>query len=70
MTKDDKGLVAMHALTQRAVCGLTDAPEREALVAAVAGALHAKLAKFDVDKPATYFIGRRYAAHARAVAAH
>ena len=69
VTKDDKGLVAMHALTQRAVRGLTDAPEREALVAAVAGALHAKLVKFDFDKPATYFIGRRYAAHARAVAA-
>ena len=28
VTKDDKGLVAMHALTQRAVRGLTDTPAR------------------------------------------
>ena len=69
VTKDDKGLVAMHALTQRAVRGLTDSAERGALVAAVAGALAAKLEKFRSDKPATYIIGRRYAQHARAVAA-
>jgi len=70
VTKDDKGLVTMHALTQRAVRGLTDTPSRGELVAAVAGALRAKLFKFDDKKPATYFIGRRYAAHASAAAAH
>ena len=69
VTKDDKGLVAMHALTQRAVRALTDTAERGALMAAVAGALEAKLDKFSPEKPATYFIGRRYAQHARAVAA-
>ena len=56
VTKDDKGLVAMHALTQRAVRSLTDTAERGPLVAAVAGALRAKLLKFDANKPATYFI--------------
>ena len=69
VTKDDKGLVAMHALTQGAVRGLTAKAARGALVAAVVGALEAKLAKFDEHKPVTYFIGRRYASHVRAAAA-
>ena len=69
VTKEDKGLVAMHALTQRAVRGLTAKAARGALVAAVVGALEAKLAKFDEHKPVTYFIGRRYASHVRAAAA-
>ena len=69
VTKDDKGLVAMHALTQGAVRGLTAKAARGALVAAVVGALEAKLAKFDGHKPVTYFIGRRYASHVRAAAA-
>ena len=69
VTVDDKRVVAMHALTQRAVRGLTDTAARMALVADVAGALSAKLAKFDEHKLATYFIGRRFAAHAKAVAA-
>jgi len=68
VTEDDKGLWAMHALTQRAVRGQVGKGERGSLVAGVARALAEKLAKFDHNKPATYFIGRRYAAHARAVA--
>ena len=69
VTKDNKGVVAMHALTQGAVRGLTAKAARGALVAAVVGALEAKLAKFDEHKPVTYFIGRRYASHVRAAAA-
>jgi hypothetical protein len=67
VTKDDKGPVAMHALTQRAVRGLTDAPEREALVAAVAGALHAKLVKFDYVSRPDGFSSRQRGAGAPAI---
>ena len=38
-------------------------------MAAVAGALAAKLNKFSSENPATYFIGRRHAQHAWAMAA-
>jgi hypothetical protein len=67
---DHKDLVAMHSLTQLAVRGQTDKADRQALAAAVAHALKERLAKFDNKKPATFFIGRRYAAHARAAVAH
>jgi hypothetical protein len=65
---DDKDLVAMHSLTHLAVRGQTDKGDRRGIAAAVALALSERLAKFDHLKPATFFISRRYAAHARAAA--
>jgi tetratricopeptide (TPR) repeat protein len=70
VTVDDKDLVAMHSLTQLAVRCQTDKEDRRGIAAAVARALEGRLAKFDNAKPATFFIGRRYAAHARAAAAN
>ena len=70
VTVDDKDLVAIHSLTQLAVRGQTDKEDRLAIAAAVAQALKGRLAKFDQENPATFFIGRRYAAHARAAAAN
>ena len=70
VTVDDKDLVAMHSLTQLAVRAQTDKGDRRGIAAAVARALTERLAKFDHQKPATFFIGRRYAAHARAAAAN
>jgi hypothetical protein len=70
VTVDDKDLVAMHSLTQLAVRGQTDKGDRRGIATAVARALKERLAKFDHEKPATFFIGRRYAAHARAAAAN
>ncbi len=70
VTVDDKDLVAMHSLTQLAVRGQTVKGDRRELAAAVARALEERLSKFDHFKSATFFIGHRYAAHARAVAAN
>ena len=70
VTVDDKDLVAMHSLTQLTVRGQTDKGDRQALAATVARALVGRLAKFYPEKPATFFIGRRYAAQARAAAAN
>jgi hypothetical protein len=67
---DEKDLVAMHSLTQLAVRSQADKGDRRGIAAAVARALMERLAKFDNKKPATFFIGRRYAAHARAAAAN
>ena len=68
VTTDDKGLDSMQALTQLVVLDqLTERGERAPLVAAVARALEEKLAKFDWQKTTTFFIGRRYASHARSV---
>ena len=69
VTVDDKDLVAIHSLTQVAVRGQTDKRDRRALAADVARALEGRLAKLHHHKPSTFFIGRRYAAHARAAAA-
>jgi hypothetical protein len=52
------------------VRGQTDKGDRRALAAAIARALEGRLAKFNHEKPATFFIGLRYAAHARAAAAN
>jgi len=71
VTVDDKGNAAMHALTQRVVREhLTSKAQRTAILTQVAAVLQAKLAKFDHEKPVTYFIGRRYVRHASTVAAH
>jgi hypothetical protein len=70
VTVDDKGLAAIHSLTQLAVRCQTDKGDRRGIAAAVARGLKERLAKFDNQKPATFFIGRRYAAHARAAAAN
>jgi tetratricopeptide (TPR) repeat protein len=70
VTVDDKDLVAIHSLTQLAVRAQMDKGDRRGIAAAVVRALKERLAKFDHQKPATFFIGRRYAAHARAVAAN
>jgi len=70
VTVDDTGCVAMHTLTQRVVRDwLMPKAQRPMLVAALAAVLASKLRKFHDDKPATFFIGRRYARHAAAVAA-
>jgi len=70
VTVDDTGCAAMHAVTQRVVRDwLTPTAQRPVLVAALAAVLASKLLKFDDEKPATFFIGRRYARHAGAVAA-
>ena len=70
VTVDDKDLGAMHSLTQLAVRGQADKGDRRGSAAAVARGLKERLAKFDHQKPSTFFIGRRYAAHARAAAAN
>jgi len=70
VTVDDTGCAAMHAVTQRVVRDwLTPKAQRPGLVAALAAVLASKLRKFNYQKPATFFIGRRYARHAGAVAA-
>jgi len=70
VTVDDTGYVAMHAVTQRAVRDwLTPKAQRPVLVAVLAAVLASKLLKFHTEKPATFFIGWRYARHAGAVAA-
>ena len=56
VTVDDKDLVVIHSLTQLAVRGQTDKGDRRALAAAVARALEGRLAKFDQQRPATFFI--------------
>ena len=70
VTVDDKDLVAMHSLTQLAVRGQTVKGDRRALAAGVVRAIKEKLAKFHHHNPSTFFIGRRYVAHARAAAAN
>jgi len=70
VTIDNTGCAAMHAVTQLVVRDwLTPKVQRSVLVAALAGVLASKLRKFNEGKPATFFIGRRYARHAGAVAA-
>ena len=70
VTVDDTGCAAMHAVTQLVVRDwLTPKAQRSVLVAALAAVLASKLRKFNPEKPATFFIGRRYARHAGAVAA-
>ena len=67
-TVDDRGAAAMHALTQLVVREqLTQRAQRPALLAALAAVLKAKMSKYDRDKPATWFVGRRYASHVAAV---
>jgi len=63
VTVDDTGCAAMHAVTQRVVRRLTPKAQRPVLVAALAAVLASKLLKFNDEKPATFFIGRRYAVH-------
>ena len=70
VTVDDKELVAMHSLTQLAVRGQTVRGDLREIARAVARGLTERLAKFDQQNPSTFFIGRRYAAHARATAAN
>jgi len=66
---DDTGCVAMHAVTQRVVRDwFMRKAQRPMLVASLAAVLKSKLCKYDDDKPATFFIGRRYARHAAALA--
>ena len=70
VTVDDTGCAAMHAVTQQVMRDwLISKAQRPVLVATLAAVLASKLGKFHSDKPATYFIGRRYARHAGAVAA-
>jgi len=70
VTVDDTGCAAMHAVTQRVVRDwLTPKAQRPVLVAVLAAMLASKLCKFNEEKPATFFIGRRYARHAGAVSA-
>ena len=69
LTVDETGCVAMHAVTQRVVRDwLTAKVQRPVLVAALTAVLSSKLHKFNPDKASTFFIGRRYARHAGAVA--
>ena len=66
---DDTGCVAMHAVTQRVMRDwFMRKAQRSMLVASLAAVLRSKLCKYDDDKPATFFIGRRYARHAAALA--
>jgi hypothetical protein len=69
VTVDEKDLVAIHSLTQLAVRAQTVKGDRRALAAAVARAIKERLAKFDHQKPDTFFIGRWYAAAAANAAA-
>jgi len=70
VTVDDTGCAAMHAVTQFVVRDwLTPKAQRPVLVAALVAVLASKLFKFRYQKPVTFFIGRRYARHADAVAA-
>jgi len=70
VTVDDTGCAEMHAVTQLVVREwLTPKAQRPVLVAALAAVLASKLLKFHPEKPVTFFIGRRYARHASAVAA-
>jgi len=70
VTVDNTGCAAMHAVTQLVVRDwFTPKAQRSVLVAALAAVLASKLLKFNSEKPATFFIGRRYARHAGAVAA-
>jgi len=64
VTVDEKGSASMHAVTQLAVREQLIKSQRLALVATLAAVLAAKLGKFSHAKPATYFIGWRYARHA------
>ena len=64
VTVDEKGSASMHAVTQLAVRDQLIKSQRLALVATLAAVLAAKLGKFSHAKPATYFIGWRYARHA------
>jgi hypothetical protein len=70
VTVDDKDLVAIHSLTQLAVRGQTDKGNRRGIAECVVRALKERLAKFHHQKHSTFFIGRRYAAHARTAAAN
>ena len=70
VTVDDTGCAEMHAVTQKVLRReLTPKAQRPVLVTAMADVLAAKLGKFHPDKSARFFIGRRYARHADAVAA-
>ena len=69
MTVDDTGYAGMHAVTQLVVRRLTPKAQRPVLVAALAAVLAPKLLKFSNEKPATFFIGRRYACQVGAVVA-
>jgi len=64
VTVDEKGSASMHAVTQLVVRDQFTKSQRLALVATLAAVLAAKLGKFSHAKPATYFIGWRYARHA------
>jgi len=61
VTVDARGNAAMHALTQVVRQQLMPKAQRNALLAAVAALLEAKLAKFDRNQGVTYFIGCWYA---------
>ncbi len=56
VTVDDKDRMAIHSLTHLAVRDQTDKGDQRALAAAVARALEGRLAKFDQQRPATFFI--------------
>ena len=64
VTVDEKGSASMHAVTQLVVRDQLTKSQRLALVAMLAAVMAAKLGKFSHAKPATYFIGWRYARHA------
>ena len=68
---DDQNLASMHALTQLVVRDvLTEKAQRASLLATLAGVLARKMEKINSGKPATYFVGRRYASHGVAIVGH
>jgi len=69
VTVNDMGCAAMHAVTQLVVRNLAPKAQRPVLVATLVNVLASKLGKFQDEKPATCFIGRRYARSAGAVTA-
>ncbi|KAJ1488192.1 Tetratricopeptide repeat-domain-containing protein, partial [Baffinella frigidus] len=64
------GGVSMHALTQKVVRELLMGDSKATALGGVLETLDAKMSKFRLDRPATYFVGRRYVRHVKAAALH
>jgi len=60
----------MHALTQEVVRELLMGGSKATALGGVLETLDAKMSKFKLDRPVTYFVGRRYVRHVKAAASH
>ncbi|KAJ1468770.1 hypothetical protein T484DRAFT_1983759 [Baffinella frigidus] len=64
------GGLSMHAMTQEVVRDLLMGGSKATVLGEVLAAFHVKMAKFDVDLPGTYDVGRVYAPHVKAAVRH